>query len=105
MDRRPARHTASRRGTAGIVLRIGMVWPYSLTVPGGVQAHVLGLAEGLRGLGQRVEVLAPASVDNPDRPLPDFVTPAGRAVGVPYNGSVAPLAFGPVAINRVRRWM
>jgi phosphatidylinositol alpha-mannosyltransferase len=82
-----------------------MVCPYSLTVPGGVQAHVLGLAEGLRGLGQRVEVLAPASVDNPDRPLPDFVTPAGRAVGVPYNGSVAPLAFGPVAINRVRRWM
>jgi phosphatidylinositol alpha-mannosyltransferase len=24
---------------------------------------------------------------------------------VPYNGSVVPLAFGPVAVNRARRWM
>lgn len=86
-------------------MRIGMVCPYSLAVPGGVQAHVLGLAEGLRALGHQVEVLAPASIHNPDRPLPEFVTPAGRVVGVPYNGSVAPLAFGPVAVNRARRWM
>ena len=26
-------------------LRVGLVCPYSLDVPGGVQAHVLGLAE------------------------------------------------------------
>jgi len=83
-------------------LRIGMVCPYSLAVPGGVQAHVLGLAKGLRGLGHQVEVLAPATADSA---LPDFVTPAGRAVGVPYNGSIAPLAFGPVALNRARRWL
>jgi phosphatidyl-myo-inositol alpha-mannosyltransferase len=85
-----------------------MVCPYSLTSPGGVQAHVLGLARGLRGLGHQVEVLAPAGAGNsviPTTPLPEFVTSAGRSVGVPYNGSVAPLAFGPVALNRVRRWM
>jgi len=79
-----------------------MVCPYSLATPGGVQAHVLGLAKGLRGLGHQVEVLAPATTGSS---LPEFVTPAGRAVGVPYNGSVAPLAFGPVAVNRARRWL
>ncbi|MGH3671887.1 MAG: glycosyltransferase family 4 protein, partial [Pseudonocardiaceae bacterium] len=89
-------------------MRIGMVCPYSLAAPGGVQAHVLGLAKGLRGLGHQVEVLAPARVHNaanPGEALPEFVTPAGRAVGVPYNGSIAPLAFGPVAVNRARRWL
>ncbi|HKR50728.1 MAG TPA: glycosyltransferase family 4 protein [Pseudonocardiaceae bacterium] len=83
-------------------MRIGMVCPYSITVRGGVQAHVLGLARGLRGFGHQVQVLAPAAAGEP---VPAFVTPAGRAVGVPYNGSVAPLAFGPVAVARVRRWL
>ncbi|HEY2764667.1 MAG TPA: glycosyltransferase family 4 protein [Pseudonocardiaceae bacterium] len=83
-------------------MRIGMVCPYSLAARGGVQAHVLGLAQGLRGLGHRVDVLAPAGAGGP---LPDFVTGAGRAVRVPYNGSVAPLAFGPVAVSRARRWL
>jgi phosphatidyl-myo-inositol alpha-mannosyltransferase len=90
------------------LLRIGMVCPYSLATPGGVQAHVLGLAKGLRGLGHQVEVLAPARVDNTGKlntSLPEFVTPAGRPVGVPYNGSVAPLAFGPVAVTRAWRWL
>lgn len=83
-------------------MRIGMVCPYSIAVPGGVQAHVLGLATGLRGLGHQVEVLAPAAAAST---LPEFVTSAGRAVGVPYNGSIAPLAFGPVALHRTRRWL
>ncbi|MGH3945746.1 MAG: glycosyltransferase family 4 protein [Pseudonocardiaceae bacterium] len=83
-------------------MRIGMVCPYSIAVRGGVQAHVLGLASGLRSLGHQAEVLAPAA---PGDPVPEFVTPAGKAVGVPYNGSVAPLAFGPVAVTRVRRWL
>ena len=77
-----------------------MVCPYSLDVPGGVQAHVLGLAAALRARGHVVEVLAPA-----EGPVPEFVTPVGRAVGVPYNGSVARVAFGPVAYARVRRWL
>ncbi|MBA2473261.1 MAG: glycosyltransferase family 4 protein [Pseudonocardiales bacterium] len=83
-------------------MRIGMVCPYSIGLPGGVQAHVLGLSTGLRDLGHQVEVLAPATTGSP---LPEFVTSAGRAVGVPYNGSVAPLAFGPVALNRARHWL
>ncbi|MBV8713393.1 MAG: glycosyltransferase family 4 protein [Pseudonocardiales bacterium] len=86
-------------------MRIGMVCPYSLAVPGGVQAHVLGLASGLRSLGHQVEVLAPAAANDPAQVLPEFVTPAGRGVRVPYNGSVVPLIFGPLAANRAWRWM
>ncbi len=79
-----------------------MVCPYSLAVPGGVQAHVLGLANALRVLGHRVDVLAPA---NGDSPSADSVTVAGRPVGIRYNGSVAPVSFGPLAFARVRRWL
>jgi len=83
-------------------LRIGIVCPYSLDVPGGVQAHVVDLARALRALGHAVEVLAPA---DDDTPVPEFVTPAGRALGVPYNGSVARVTFGPLSYARTRRWL
>lgn len=83
-------------------MRIGMVCPYSFDAPGGVQNHVHDLSEQLLRLGHEVSVLAPAEDDDE---LPDFVVPAGRAVSVPYNGSVARLAFGPVAASRTRRWL
>jgi phosphatidylinositol alpha-mannosyltransferase len=88
-------------------LRVGIVCPYSLDVPGGVQSHVLDLARALIALGHRVSVLAPADDVRPPGapPLPGFVTPAGRAVSVPYNGSVARVTFGPVSYARVRRWL
>nr|WP_240189174.1 glycosyltransferase family 4 protein [Nakamurella flavida] len=37
--------------------------------------------------------------------FPDYFVPAGRSVGIPYNGSVARLSFGPVSYNRVRKWI
>src|ERR1700712_5256577 len=83
-------------------LRVGIVCPYSLDVAGGVQGHVLDLARALVALGHHVDVLAPAS---PSTPVPDFVTRGGRAVSIPYNGSVARLTFGPVSLYRVRRWL
>ncbi|EKT76370.1 phosphatidylinositol alpha-mannosyltransferase [Rhodococcus opacus M213] len=83
-------------------MKIGMVCPYSFDVPGGVQAHVVDLAEVLIERGHKVSVLAPAS-DDVD--LPDFVVSAGRALAIPYNGSVARLSFGPAASARVRRWI
>jgi phosphatidylinositol alpha-mannosyltransferase len=87
---------------------VGIVCPYSLDVPGGVQRHVVDLAAALRRGGHRVDVLAPGRTDREDPrlpELPDFVTLAGRAVRVPYNGSVARLTFGPVAYARARRWL
>lgn len=79
-----------------------MVCPYAWDVPGGVQFHVRDLAEHLPRLGHDVAVLAPADEETA---LPPYVTAAGRAVPVPYNGSVARVAFGPVSAARVRRWL
>lgn len=86
----------------GARLRIGLVCPYSFDVPGGVQFHVRDLAEALQRLGHHVSVLAPA---DDETPLPDYITPAGRAVPVRYNGAVARMTFGPVSARRVRRWL
>ncbi|MBQ0977089.1 MULTISPECIES: glycosyltransferase family 4 protein [Micromonospora] len=83
-------------------MRIGIVCPYSFDVPGGVQNHVMDLAEALIALGHEVSVLAPADEDSP---LPAYVVSAGRAMPLPYNGSVARIAFGPVSTARVRRWI
>jgi phosphatidylinositol alpha-mannosyltransferase len=85
-----------------VFVRIGIVSPYSFDVPGGVQNHVLDLAEALIGLGHSVSVLAPA---DDDAQLPPYVVPAGRAIQIPYNGSVARIAFGPISTARVRRWL
>ncbi|MQA09587.1 MAG: glycosyltransferase [Pseudonocardiaceae bacterium] len=83
-------------------MRIGVVSPYSFSVPGGVQGHIVDLAKAMRRLGHHVDVLAPAEED---AELPDFVTSSGRAVGIPYNGSIARLSFGPMSFARVRRWI
>ena len=84
-------------------MRIGIVCPYSWDIPGGVQAHVRDLAEKLIELGHTVSVLAPGDDDTPG--LPPYVVVAGKAVPIPYNGSVARLQFGVVSAARVRRWL
>ncbi|MEQ3549962.1 glycosyltransferase family 4 protein [Pseudonocardia nematodicida] len=87
-------------------MRVGIVCPYALDVPGGVQRHVLDLAAALRDGGHSVDVLAPSGDGSfPGGTVPDYVTPAGRALGVPYNGSVARVTFGPLTWHRARRWL
>lgn len=80
-------------------LRIGMICPYSLSVPGGVQAQVMGLSRQLRQMGLEVRVLAPC--DGP--PPATFVTPLGNSLPTSANGSVAPLAPDPSAQLRTIR--
>lgn len=80
-------------------MRVGMVCPYSLSVPGGVQAQVLGLARALRRGGHEVRVLGPC-----DGPPPEpFVTPLGDSLPTAANGSIAPLAPDPAAALRTLR--
>jgi len=80
-------------------MRIGLVCPYSLTIPGGVQGQVLGLGRALRSMGHEVRVLGPC-----DGPPPDAgVTPLGRSVPTAANGSVAPIAPDPSAQLRTIR--
>ena len=83
------------------VLRVGMVCPYSLSFPGGVQAQVLALSRQLRRLGLEVRVLAPC-----DGPPPEtFVTPLGDSLPTVANGSMAPLAPDPSCVLRTMRAM
>lgn len=83
----------------GVAMRIGLVCPYSLTLPGGVQSQVLGLARELRLRGHEARVLGPC-----DGPPPEpFVTPLGNSVPTAANGSVAPLAPDPACALRTIR--
>jgi len=89
----PVATTPDSAGDAGApgprrLLRIGMICPYSLTVPGGVQSQVLALARSLRSRGHEVRVLGPC--DGP--PPAPFVTPLGNSLPTGINGSVAPVA-------------
>ncbi len=80
-------------------MRIAVVSPYSLTVPGGVQAQVLGLARELRRRGHEARVLGPC-----DGPPPEsFITPLGDSLPLSANGSVAPIAPDPSAALRTLR--
>jgi phosphatidylinositol alpha-mannosyltransferase len=80
-------------------LRVGIVCPYSLTVPGGVQAQALGMARELRRRGVEARILAPC--DGP--PPAPFVTPLGNSLPTAANGSIAPLAPDPSAVLRLIR--
>ena len=80
-------------------MRIGIVCPYSLSLPGGVQNQVLSLARSLRRRGHEVRVLAPC-----DGPPPElFVIPVGKSLPTAANGSVAPIAPDPSAQLRTIR--
>jgi len=80
-------------------MRVGMVCPYSLTLPGGVQSQVLALARTMREGGVHVRVLGPC-----DGPPPDTgVTPLGESLPATANGSIAPVAPDPAAQLRLIR--
>jgi phosphatidyl-myo-inositol alpha-mannosyltransferase len=90
-------------------LRIAVVSPYDLSRPGGVQGQVRGLAASLVALGHAAAVIAPDDRRPgwvPGGPAAQYA--AGRAVAVPANGSMAPLALSPAAsaraVRAVREW-
>ena len=76
-----------------------MVCPYSLSVPGGVQGQVLGIARAMRSDGRRGQGARPlrrASAGELDHPSRGSVPAAG-------NGSIAPIAPDPSAALRTIR--
>ena len=82
-------------------MRIGIICPYSLTQPGGVQMQVLGLARALSRSGHPTRVLGPC-----DGPPPDpNVTPLGNSLPAIANGSIAPVAPDPSCQLRAIRAM
>ena len=81
-------------------LRVGAI----IDLPGGHRTTMLGREGELFRLEFSGEVL-PFFEKHGDTPLPPYVVGAGRAVPVPYNGSVARLSFGFLSVSRVRRWL
>jgi phosphatidylinositol alpha-mannosyltransferase len=72
-------------------MRVALVCAYDLDTPGGVQVHVIELAEQLALRGHVVEVLAPG------------LDGLGRSIRVPYRGTVAPIAPSPAGVWSARR--
>lgn len=77
-------------------MRVMLSCPYSLSVFGGVQGQVLGLAHELRRLGVDARIVAPC-----DGPPPEpGITTVGHSTRLPSNGSVAPVAVGRAVARR-----
>ena len=77
-------------------MRIAVVSPYALDVPGGVQQQVMGLVRHLREGGDEAFAVAPSAGDGLDR------IDVGRWVGVRVNRSQAPVSLSPAVFRRVR---
>ena len=78
-------------------MRIGLVCPYDLSKPGGVQSQVNDLARHLRKAGDQVTVIGPG--------LPEG-TPGvdlGSTMTVPGNRSRVPLSVDPRVAGTIRR--
>ncbi|MGH2635212.1 MAG: glycosyltransferase family 4 protein, partial [Actinomycetota bacterium] len=81
-------------------MRVLLSCPYAWDAPGGVQVHVRQLASELEARGHDVLVVAPARSRMRETPPVRIV---GRAVAVPYGGTVAPICFSRRSFVRVRR--
>jgi phosphatidylinositol alpha-mannosyltransferase len=81
-------------------VRVLLACPYAWDVPGGVQVHVRTLAGALEARGHDVLVVAPSRRGSA---APAPVRIVGRAVGIPWGGTVAPLCFSRRSFRRIRR--
>ncbi len=77
-------------------MKVLLICPYSLAVPGGVQGQVLALARALRARGVAAVVVGPCDGAPPEPGVIDI----GRSIPFAANGSVAPIAPDPAALRR-----
>jgi phosphatidylinositol alpha-mannosyltransferase len=75
-------------------MKIGLICPYSLDLPGGVQHQVRFLASEIRNRGHEAVIVGPGVETAP----PGEVR-LGRTMSMPGNGSVAPLLLNPTRRN------
>jgi len=81
-------------------MKIALVSPYDLAVPGGVNSHIHHLAEHFVARGHEVRLIAPASDVRNLSPLAIVV---GRPRSIPAGGSIARMAISPRLADPVRR--
>jgi phosphatidyl-myo-inositol alpha-mannosyltransferase len=80
-------------------MKVLLACPYGWDVPGGVQTHVRQLAATLRARGHDVLVAAPFRSRSAAEPGVERV---GRAISIPWGGSVVPLCVSAASFRRVR---
>ncbi len=92
-------------------MRVGLVTPYSWTVPGGVNHHIEHLAAELEVRGHEPWIIAPVGamtparrhVDSRRQTVTERFIPMGNALPVPTNGSLAYVNFSPQIAPRMDR--
>jgi phosphatidylinositol alpha-mannosyltransferase len=80
-------------------LRIAVVCPYAMDVPGGVQSHAHGLAAHLRACGAAVNLFAPGR----SSPQGAEFRSIGAPQAFPDNGSVTRTVIAPWSLARMAR--
>ncbi|MDE3101814.1 MAG: glycosyltransferase family 4 protein [Chloroflexota bacterium] len=78
-------------------MKIGIVSPYAYPRPGGANSYIREQYEQLRELGHEVRILTAPWGDDP--PAQDVIQ-IGRAIAVPYNGSI-----GRVTLSLRLEWL
>ena len=78
-------------------MKIGIVSPYAYPRPGGANSYIRETYEELRRLGHEVRIITAPWGDDP--PAQDVIQ-IGRAVAVPYNGSV-----GRITLSLRLEWL
>lgn len=81
-------------------MRVGLVCPYDLGKPGGVQQMVVELGRQLDSAGEDVVIVAPGEPKGAPGVAFESV---GRSITVPANQSTVPVALSPRAWTRTRR--
>jgi phosphatidylinositol alpha-mannosyltransferase len=85
-----------------MIKKVGLVSPYALSVPGGVQEQVLSMSRELSKRSVEVVVLAPDSSDVTHYETPAEVVRLGPLTSLPANGSKAPLTLSWSAAKQAR---
>lgn len=77
-------------------MRVGLVCPYDMGKPGGVQSQVRGLSQHLPISNAEVTIIAPGA------PGDDGGVDLGSAVTIPGNASMVPISLDPRVVSRIR---
>ncbi len=81
-------------------MKIGLVSPYDLAVPGGVNSHIHHLADNFTAMGHEVRLMAPSSDINNLRP--DAIA-IGHPRNIPAGGSIARMSMSPRLARPIKR--
>lgn len=81
-------------------MKVALVSPYDIAVPGGVHSHIHHLAENFTELGHEVRLIAPTS--DPSK-VPRNAIAIGRPLQIAAGGSIARMTMSPRLAGPVRR--